>query len=120
LAGLLSSCGSEPSGDKSDNRPAVQAMDSPVDSVSAEPYLFTDKNGMVYLSWVTKEAQNSKLQYSVLNSDKWSEPIVIASGNNWFVNWADYPLIAADGNNNLIAHFLQKSEKGTYTYDVNV
>jgi hypothetical protein len=120
LAGLLSSCGSEPTRENANTASDVQAMESPVDSVSAEPYLFTDKNGIVYLSWVTKEGKNSKLQYSILNNDKWSDPSPIASGNDWFVNWADYPIIATDGNNNLIAHFLQKSEQGTYTYDVKV
>lgn len=117
---LLASCASEASKEKAEKTPALQAMESPVDSVSAEPYLFTDKNGVVYLSWVTKEGQNSTLKYSSLRDKKWVEPAVIASGNDWFVNWADYPVIATDGSNNLISHFLQKSEKGTYTYDVNI
>ncbi len=92
----------------------------PADSVSAEPYLFTDKNGVVYLSWMEKTKEKSTLKFSVLNKEKWSEPRVISSGDNWFVNWADYPLLASDGAKNLIAHFLEKSEKGTYTYDVKL
>ena len=88
--------------------------------MSAEPYLFTDKNGIVYLSWIEKDSFNSTLKYSSLHNEKWSEPAVIASGNDWFVNWADYPVIATDGSNNLVSHFLQKSEKGTYTYDVKL
>lgn len=96
------------------------AIESPADSASAEPYLFTDKNGIVYLSWIAKEGQNSTLKYSSLHSGKWSESAVIAMGNDWFVNWADYPVIATDGSNNMISHFLQKSEKGTYTYDVKI
>ena len=93
---------------------------SPADSVSAEPYLFTDKNGVVYLSWIEKTKEKSTLKFSMLNKEKWSEPRVISSGDNWFVNWADYPMLAADGSNNLAAHFLEKSEKGTYTYDVKL
>lgn len=120
FAGLLASCASEARKEKSEKTAELQSMESPVDSVSAEPYLFTDKNGIVYLSWVTKDAQNSTLKYSTLNNGTWSSPSVIASGNNWFVNWADYPLIASDGSNNLVSHFLEKSEKGKYTYDVKV
>jgi hypothetical protein len=120
FAGLLTSCASEANKEKAKITPQLQAMESPADSASAEPYLFTDKNGIVYLSWVNKEGEKSTLKYSVLKDEKWSEPSVIASGNDWFVNWADYPLLAADGSNNLIAHFLQKSDKGTYTYDVKV
>lgn len=120
LAGSLAYCGSEPTQKKTGSSSPVLSMQSPVDSVSAEPWLFTDKNGVVYLSWITKDGPNSKLQYSILNNDKWSVPSLIASGSDWFVNWADYPIIAADGNNNMIAHFLQKSEHGIYTYDVKV
>ena len=98
----------------------LKYISSPADSVSAEPYLFTDKNGVVYPSWVEKTKEKSLLKFSVLNKEKWSEPRVISSGDNWFVNWADYPLLAADGAKKLVAHFLEKSEKGTYTYDVKL
>ena len=58
--------------------------------------------------------------FSYLNNDLWSEPNLIAAGNNWFVNWADFPVIASDGNNNLIAHFLEKSDTAKFTYDVKL
>ena len=119
-AGVFASCDSGTDNNPTESLARLQSMESPVDSVSAEPYLFTDKNGTVYLSWITKNAQKSTLQYSTLNDDKWSKPLIIASGNNWFVNWADYPLLASDGSNNLISHFLEKSEKGTYTYDIKL
>ena len=119
FASLLSSCGSDP-GKKKIEIVAVKAMGSPTDTLSAEPYLFTDKNEVVYLSWITKDSRKSTLKYSTLKDGTWSDPLVIASGENWFVNWADYPLIAADGNNNLISHFLEKSDSGKYTYDVKI
>ena len=105
------------------NDPDIQAkqvkqLKSPADTASAEPYLFTDKNGLVYLSWIERIGKESFLKFSTLHDSSWSAPIVIASGSNWFVNWADYPLLVADGNNNLVAHYLEKSGKGTYAYDV--
>jgi hypothetical protein len=120
IAGSLISCAADPANEQTDMAGTPLAIESPADSVSAEPYLFTDKNGIVYLSWIEKEGQNSTLKYSSLVNEKWSEPAIIASGNDWFVNWADYPVIAADGSNNMVSHFLQKSEKGTYTYDVKL
>lgn len=102
------------------NEKNVNHLSSPADSVSAEPYLFTDKNGLVYLSWIEKKKKRSALKLATLNNGKFSAPQEISSGENWFVNWADYPQIAADGSNNLVAHFLEKSDSGTYTYDVKI
>ncbi|MEJ7694902.1 hypothetical protein [Daejeonella sp.] len=99
---------------------SLKSLASPADSLSAEPYLFTGKNGSVYLSWIEKVKETSSLKFSLLNKDQWSKPTVIASGNNWFVNWADYPMLASDSEGNMIAHILEKSEYGTYTYDIKL
>lgn len=96
---------------------SLQQFTSPVDSVSAEPYLFTDKNGIVYLSWIETTKEKNTLKFSLLTEDTWSQPGTIASGKDWFVNWADYPMIASDGDNSLIAHFLHQNG---YAYDIKL
>ena len=101
---------------KTDNE--VQEISSPATDSCAEPYLFTDKNGIVYLSWIEKKNKESTLKFSTLSGDQWTEPVTIAAGNNWFVNWADYPVLISDGNKQLIAHYLEKSGTGTFAYDV--
>lgn len=116
---LIVSCNQSPQQDKLVAQ-TVTAVVSPVDTASAEPYLYTDPSGTVYLSWIEKGKEQSALKYAKLIDGKWSTPAVITSGSNWFVNWADYPMLAADGAGNMIAHFLEKSEKGTYTYDVKL
>lgn len=122
LVGLISSCNmdqnkTEPA---KPNESLVEEMTSPTGDSCAEPYLFTDVNGSVYLSWVEKKGRDAQLKYSKLLNDKWTAPITIAVGNNWFVNWADYPMVSSDGNNNMVAHFLEKSASSTYAYDVRV
>jgi len=96
---------------------AINLMDSPAKTSSGEPYLFTDTNGNTFLSWIEVSEGKNFLKFSKLENDKWSEPHVIRSGENWFVNWADYPLIAANGKQ-LMAHYLGKSGEGTFAYDV--
>ena len=117
LTGTIFSCTNNNSEKKADTT-EVKQLASPVADSSAEPFLFTDKNGTVYLSWIEKIGKESKLKFSSLVNDQWTEPSVIAAGNNWFVNWADYPVLVADGNNNMIAHYLEKSAAGKFTYDV--
>ena len=98
----------------------VKQISSPASDSCAEPFLFTDRNDVTYLSWIEKKGNQSTLFFSTLSNEKWSEPKKIASGNNWFVNWADYPVIASDGNGNLTAHYLEKSDTGKFTYDVRI
>lgn len=105
-------------GNKENNQQvSINVIESPAKTVSGEPYLFTDANGTTYLSWIEVIEGVNYLKFSKLENEKWSAPIVIRSGENWFVNWADYPLIAAHGQQ-LIAHYLGKSGEGTFAYDV--
>lgn len=98
----------------------ITMLQSPVGDSCAEPYLFTDRNGTAYLSWVEKKGKQSTLKFSSLVNDKWTTPSIIATGNNWFVNWADYPVLSSDGANNLLAHYLEKSDTAKFTYDVKL
>ena len=93
---------------------------SPADTVSGEPYLFTSDRGRVYLSWMEKGNDTVSLKYSRLDQGQWTTPKTIAKGNNWFVNWADYPMLSAGPEHHLLAHFLEKSGASTYEYDIKI
>jgi hypothetical protein len=95
-------------------------LESLVQTASGEPYLFTDTHGRVLLSWIFEVDSVASLNYSVLERDSWSVPVQISSGTGWFVNWADYPLIVADGKGNFMAHFLDRSGPGKFSYDVKI
>ena len=117
---LLASCTNNKTESKATGDSTLVMLASPVTDSSAEPYLFTNNKGLVYLSWVQKKGKESSLQFSTLANDQWSQPIVISSGNNWFVNWADYPVITSDSNGNMLAHFLEKSDTAKFTYDIKL
>lgn len=119
-ASISVSCGSEPEKINKEKKSLISILEPPTDNFSAQPYLFTDSKGLVYLSWITKDSLTSTLKFSTYTNENWSVPVTIASGNNWFVNWADFPIISADGNQNIVSHFLEKSENGKYTYDIKL
>ena len=104
----------------SDDNKELTPIESPADTSSAEPYLYTDDNGVVHLSWVEKKGMTHLFKFSRLIKDHWSEPVLISSGSNWFVNWADYPMLVTDRKGNMFAHYLQKSGSGTYAYDIKL
>jgi hypothetical protein len=45
---------------------------------------------------------------------------VVASGDDWFVNWADVPSVLRLDAGTLVAHWLQKRGAATYAYDVRL
>jgi len=104
--------------------PMLQASDAEVLNIptpagkhSALSRVTTDSSGRLYLSWVTSISGVSKLYYSSFDDEKWSEADLIAQGDDWFVNWADFPFLAVN-DNGMTAHWLQKTSPDTYDYDI--
>ncbi len=99
----------------------VREIQSPAAPGSGEPNLTAGPDGRVYLSWIEPAADSAHaLRFSVLEGEQWSAPRTVASGGDWFVNWADFPSLQVLGNNHMAAHWLQKSGAGKYAYDVRV
>jgi hypothetical protein len=98
----------------------VHELESPSSSSAGEPYLYTDPSGQVFLSWIEKTDSMSLLKLSKLENNHWSHPTIVASDSNWFVNWADYPMAVGDGKGRMMAHVLDKSGDGTFSYDIKL
>ena len=104
------------------NREVLTELPAP-SKESATPNLFVSESGQVYLSWVEYlNDTTDALKYATLEQAGWSTPQTIATGSDWFVNWADFPSFVGykDGGQTLAAHWLQKSNSGTYDYDVHI
>ncbi|HEX6639960.1 MAG TPA: sialidase family protein, partial [Thermoanaerobaculia bacterium] len=102
-------------------RPAVEAIASPAGAGAAEPFLFATNDG-VLLSWLEPVAGTDRtaLRFARYRAGRWSEPRTIVERNDLFVNWADFPSLVEDAQGTLFAHWLQKSGKSTYAYDVRM
>lgn len=99
----------------------VEEIATPAAEGSGEPSLTAGPDGRVYLSWQEPAADSATaLRFAVLEEGGWSEPRTIASGGDWFVNWADFPALAVLPGGGMAAHWLQRSGAGTYAYDVRV
>lgn len=85
-----------------------------------EPFLFSSKNRETYLSWIERREDGNSFKYAKWNGNDWTPGNLIAEGDNWFVNWADYPQLAAFEDGTLIAFFLEKSGPGTFAYDIKI
>ena len=104
----------------------VEPLPSPAQGESAQPQLTVSNRGAL-LSWIERPSAGSgqakslaTLKFAERTANGWSEPRVVASGSDWFVNWADVPSVARLEDGTLYAHWLQKSGTGTYAYDVRL
>jgi BNR repeat-like domain len=99
----------------------IRASDSPTDGDSREPELNATQDGRIILSWVEKIGDKRyALRTSTRDGKGWSEARTVAAGENWFVNWADFPSVVAMPDGSLAAHWLVNSGSGTYAYNVNI
>ncbi len=87
---------------------------------SGEPHLSQGPGNTVIMSWLEPSGDGVALRYATLDDDSWSRPTTVASGDNWFVNWADFPSVEAIDGSLWASHWLVKAADGTYEYDVAV
>jgi len=97
----------------------VVPVTSPAAANSAQPQL-SALGSRVVLSWLERSGDNASLRFSDRTDTGWSEPRTVASGANWFVNWADVPSVIPLQHESMAAHWLQKSADSTYAYDVRL
>jgi hypothetical protein len=98
---------------------AVEPVTSPAATNSGQPQLTSSARGLL-LSWIERDGQRATLRFAERTAARWSAPRDVASGSDWFVNWADVPSVIRLANDQLVAHWLQKSGPGTYAYDVRL
>lgn len=107
----------------------------PASITAAQPDLIATADGRLLLSWIESQGDGHALRFATFGAARddaagaakppalvaargWSAPATIARGDDWFVNWADTPHLAATDDGALWAHWLRKSAKATYAYDV--
>lgn len=97
----------------------VSPVPSPATGISAQPQLMTSARG-VLLSWIERSGQAATLKYAERTSSGWTTVRVVASGDNWFVNWADVPSVLRLPNGAIVGHWLQKNGGGAEAYDLRL
>ena len=87
------------------------------DKSNAQPSLVSN-NGLLSLTWISSdEDMNAELNFRQFKDGDWLNPMTLAVGSDWFVNWADFPTHAISGDQ-VLTSYLKKSAGGSYTYDI--
>ena len=115
---VLVAAQSQPRGDVSQAL-TIRPLLTPSTADSGEPQLSASARGVI-LSWIERRGPQAALRFAERTPEGWSAPRDVASGADWFVNWADVPSVIRLSNGELAAHWLQKSGADTYAYDVRL
>jgi hypothetical protein len=97
-------------------------LEPPSRTACSEPNSTRGVNGSVYLSWVETPSEDSSILRvaHLIDDTVWGEPSIVAVGTDWFVNWADFPAIAASDSGLMLASWLQSVGEGGYAYDIRL
>lgn len=98
---------------------SVAKVPTPALAKSVFPSLSSDTK-QLWIGWLDEsKPDTTQYQFAAFDGQNWSEAKTAAAGNNWFVNWADYPSIFAAGQH-LYLHTLEKSGPDLYAYDIQL
>ncbi|MFQ5720322.1 MAG: hypothetical protein ACE5IK_12305, partial [Acidobacteriota bacterium] len=118
-AWLLSAC-------LAGDSPLPEPPPPPIGAASLAPAL-TGGRTPLEMTWLEPAGDTRKtpvVLYSRLETTGgrrlWSPPSTVVTGADLFVNWADFPSVTRTAAGTLLAHWLQRSDKGTYSYDVQL
>lgn len=98
---------------------SVQSLGNPAAPGSAQPQITVSDRG-VLLSWIERNGPTAALKFAERTPTGWTEARTVASGSDWFVNWADVPSVIRLADGSIYGHWLQKSGPGAYAYDVRL
>lgn len=109
---------------------APLALDPPAAPGAASPHLAPDESGSgaLLLSWLEPlevpgkggATPGHRLRFVRFAGGRWSEPRTVATGTDFFANWADLPAVVRMGDGSLAAHWLAKTGAGTYDYGIRL
>lgn len=107
-----------------ENTDAIDVLTNDISEISSlTPNLFSDNDGRQFISWLETPSDSlAELYYSEWKENKWTKKSLIASGKNWFVNWADFPSVIVNpfNSSHWATHWLQYTGEGTYDYEVRI
>ena len=84
----------------------LQPLESPAGDASAQPQLTASAGGVI-LSWLENAGSETALKFSERTATGWSEPRLVAFGDDFFANYADVPSVVRLADRTLVAHWLQ-------------
>lgn len=103
--------------DPADWRVTVQPGSTPAGPNSSEPSLTTTSRGAI-LSWIERAGSTTHLKFAERMGSGWTTPVTAASGDDWFLSYADVPSVTRLSDGTLVAQWLKSTNALFEAYDL--
>jgi hypothetical protein len=123
LAAALAACDGAPAtgeggGNSAASIPSITPIEFPGGAGSGQPHLAATVDGMPVVSWLEPAADGMQLRFARFATGSWSTPVDVVSGEDLFVNWADFPSVVPISAELWFAHWLKLKPDAFGAYDV--
>jgi hypothetical protein len=95
----------------------IEPVQSPAPPGSLAPRLSTSPAGTL-VSWIERKGSTTTLRYAERTAGGWAPPVTVASGDNWFVSYADVPSVVRKTDGTLVANWLVTTDAFIEAYDL--
>lgn len=90
--------------------PTVTPVESPARGTALEPQLTVSDRGVI-LSWIERAGRTTHLKFAERTASGWTPPVTVASGDDWFLSYADVPAVFRMANGTLLATWQQQTDE---------
>jgi len=100
---------------------SIEQLEVPGSAMAEEPSLVGLPDGRVLLSWTELSGPTyAEVRMSLFDGNVWTDPMTVASGDDLFVNYADFPSAVGLEDGSIAIHWLQMNSASYYGYDIKI
>lgn len=96
----------------------LEVIETPAQAHSLAPRLVATEKDTIVLSWLEATETGHRFMLAEFDGEQFGTAQTVAQGDDFFANWADTPGIRVTEDGTWLAHWLVRSGRGTYAYDV--
>ncbi|MCE0507327.1 glycoside hydrolase [Roseivivax sp. GX 12232] len=100
---------------------SLEEIDTPATPSAENPSLAIMPDGRVLMSWVQTDGPvYGSVRTAVFDGSEWSGPVVVAEGDDLFINYADFPSVAAMPDGTLAINWMRANGDSYFAYDTYI
>ena len=100
---------------------SIEEIETPTASGAEAPSLAVMPDGRVLMSWIETDGPvHAAVRTAILDGSDWSQPITVVAGDELFINYADFPSVAALPDGTLAINWLRMNGDSYFAYDTHI